>query len=275
MTHNRQQVRALLDEAGAEPRRSLGQNFVADPNTVRRIVRLAGVQPGDAVVEIGPGVGSLTLALREAGASVVAVEIDPTLAAIVREVTDDEVSVVVTDALEVDWSELLASRPTWKLVANLPYNVGATLVLDVLQSAPMVESLMVMVQQEVAARLVAGPGSKTYGIPSVKLAWWADAEIVGSVPPTVFVPRPHVDSALVKVVRHDRQPEDVSPTALAELLDTAFGQRRKMLRKSLGDRLDPTVFAAAGLEPTCRPEEVGLDGWIALTRAAQAGGTGS
>jgi 16S rRNA (adenine1518-N6/adenine1519-N6)-dimethyltransferase len=275
VTHNRQQVRALLDEAGAEPRRSLGQNFVADPNTVRRIVRLAGVQPGDAVVEIGPGVGSLTLALREAGASVVAVEIDPTLAAIVREVTDDEVSVVVTDALEVDWSELLASRPTWKLVANLPYNVGATLVLDVLQSAPMVESLLVMVQQEVAARLVAGPGSKTYGIPSVKLAWWADAEIVGSVPPTVFVPRPHVDSALVKVVRHDRQPDDVSLTALAELLDTAFGQRRKMLRKSLGDRLDPAVFAAAAVEPTGRPEDVDLEGWIALTRAARTQATGS
>ncbi len=275
MTHSRQQVRALLDAAGAEPRRSLGQNFVADPNTVRRVVRLAGVHPGDAVVEIGPGVGSLTLALREAGASVVAVEIDPTLAAIVAEVTDDDVEVVVADALEVDWVDLLASRSTWKLVANLPYNIGATLVLDVLQSAPMVDSLLVMVQQEVAERLVAGPGSKTYGIPSVKLAWWADAEIVGSVPPTVFVPRPRVDSALVKVDRHDRQPEDVSPIALAELLDTAFGQRRKMLRKSLGDRLDPTVFTAAAVAPTCRPEDVDLDGWIALTRAAQTQATGS
>ncbi|HUW04050.1 MAG TPA: 16S rRNA (adenine(1518)-N(6)/adenine(1519)-N(6))-dimethyltransferase RsmA [Acidimicrobiales bacterium] len=268
MTHSRQRIRDLLAAAGVEPRRSLGQNFVADPNTVRRVVRLAEVADGDAVVEVGPGVGSLTLALREAGADVLAIEIDPTLAAIVREVVDDGVTVLVADALTVDWPEVLAGRAQWKLIANLPYNVGTTIVLDVLEQAPMVDSLLIMVQHEVAQRLVAGPGSKTYGIPSVKVAWWADAAIVGSVPPTVFVPKPRVESSLVRLVRHDRQPDDVTSAEVAALVDTAFGQRRKMLRRSLGEHVGDHVFEAAGIDPTLRPEMVGVDGWIDLARAA-------
>ena len=268
MTHSRQRIRDLLAAAGVEPRRSLGQNFVADPNTVRRVVRLAEVADGDAVVEVGPGVGSLTLALREAGADVLAIEIDPTLAAVVREVVDDGVTVLVADALTVDWPEVLAGRAQWKLIANLPYNVGTTIVLDVLEQAPMVDSLLIMVQHEVAQRLVAGPGSKTYGIPSVKVAWWADAAIVGSVPPTVFVPKPRVESSLVRLVRHDRQPDDVTSAEVAALVYTAFGQRRKMLRRSLGEHVGDHVFEAAGIDPTLRPEMVGVDGWIDLARAA-------
>ncbi len=160
------------------------------------------------------------------------------------------------------------AEPSWKLIANLPYNVGTTIVLDVLEQAPMVDSLLIMVQHEVAQRLVAGPGSKTYGIPSVKVAWWADAAIVGSVPPTVFVPKPRVESSLVRLVRHDRQPDDVTSAEVAALVDTAFGQRRKMLRRSLGEHVGDHVFEAAGIDPTLRPEMVGVDGWIDLARAA-------
>lgn len=274
MTHSPQQVRALLDSVGAQPRRSLGQNFVADPNTVRRIVRLAEVGAGDAVVEIGPGVGSLTLALREVGATVFAVEIDAALAAVVSNLFDGGVTVLNADALAVDWPSVLGDQERWTLVANLPYNVGTTIVLDVLERAPMVDSLLIMVQQEVAQRLVAGPGSKTYGIPSVKLAWWADAKIVGSVPPTVFVPQPRVESSLVRVVRHTRSPEEVSRSSVERLVDTAFGQRRKMLRKSLAAHLDQQAFDLAGIESTARPESVGIEGWIALARVAPSGPTG-
>lgn len=272
MTHSPQQIRALLERAGTKPRRSLGQNFVGDPNTVRRIARLAEVAADDLVVEIGPGLGSLTLALCEVGARVIAIEVDPTLSEILRDVTDaSSVTVVTADALGIDWVELLPSDAHAKVVANLPYNIGTSILLDVLARAPMVDSLLIMVQQEVAQRLVAGPGSKTYGIPSVKLAWWADAEIIGTVPPTVFVPQPRVESSLIKVVRHGRQPSDVSVQQVGALVDTAFGQRRKMLRRSLAEVVTESAYAEAGVPPTARPEAVGLEGWIALARAASAG----
>lgn len=267
MTHSPQTVRALLADAGLEPRRSLGQNFVVDPNTVRRIVRLAGIEADDPVVEVGAGLGSLTLALREVDADVLAVEVDQRLADVLADVVDESVEIMVADALTVDWSAALASRPSWKLVANLPYNVGTTIILDVLERAPMVESMLVMVQHEVADRLTAGPGSKTYGIPSVKVAWWADAEIVATVPPTVFVPRPRVSSALVALTRHTRQPSDVTFGEVGKLVEASFGQRRKMLRRSLADLVSDEAFEAASIDSAVRPETVGIDGWIALTRA--------
>ncbi len=171
------------------PSRALGQNFVGDANTVRRIARLAEVGAGDRVVEIGPGLGSLTLALLETGAAVTAVEMDRFLIPVLRQMVEPKGATVVhADALEVDWPALLGNEPGWVLVANLPYNVATPLVLKVLDEAPMVQRLLVMVQREVGERLAATPGSKAYGAVSVKVAWSATASVVGKVPPTVFVP---------------------------------------------------------------------------------------
>ncbi|MEX2626650.1 MAG: 16S rRNA (adenine(1518)-N(6)/adenine(1519)-N(6))-dimethyltransferase RsmA, partial [Ilumatobacteraceae bacterium] len=197
MTHSRPTVRALLDQHGLAPRRDLGQNFVADPNTVRRIAALARVGPADHVVEIGAGIGSLTLALAETGATVVAVEVDRGIVPVLRDVTGhlERVDVVEADAMRLDWSTLLDRQPTWVLVANLPYNVATPLVCDVLDDVPPIGRLLVMVQREVAERLVAGPGSRQYGAVSVKIAHHAVARVVGDVPASVFVPRPKVESA--------------------------------------------------------------------------------
>ncbi len=239
MTHSRPVVRELLASRGLAPRRDLGQNFVADPNTVRRIAHLAGVGAGDRVVEIGAGLGSLTLALAETGATVTAVEVDRGLAAALREVVAgvEGITVVEADAMTLDWPALLgAPGPDggdWVLVANLPYNVATPLVADLLDDVPAIGRMLVMVQREVGERLVAAPGSKAYGAISVKVAYWATARLVGFVPAAVFMPRPKVESALVEIIRHE--PPDVAPDELFALVRTAFGQRRKMLRRSLAD----------------------------------------
>jgi 16S rRNA (adenine1518-N6/adenine1519-N6)-dimethyltransferase len=272
MTLSPRQVRDLLESHGLRPSRALGQNFVADPNTVRRIARLAGVGPGDHVVEIGPGLGSLTLALAETGAAVTAVEVDRHLVPILREVVEPAgVTVVQGDALRLDWPAVLAGAATWSLVANLPYNIATPLVLDLLAGVPAIERMLVMVQFEVGERLAAGPGSGAYGIPSVKAAYWADAEVVGRVPPTVFVPQPRVDSALVRFVRHPEPPVDADRATMFRLVEAGFGQRRKMLRRSLASLVPPEAFAAAGVEPTSRPEQLGLEGWAALARQVGPG----
>jgi 16S rRNA (adenine1518-N6/adenine1519-N6)-dimethyltransferase len=262
-------IRELLDEHGLAPRRDLGQNFVTDPNTVRRIAELARVGPGDHVVEIGAGLGSLTLALAETGATITAVEVDrgvvPVLAAVVEESGVDNVTVVEADAMAVDWTTLI--DPTvdggWMLVANLPYNVGTPLVCDVLDDVPHVTRILVMVQREVAERFAAAPGSSAYGAISVKAAYWGRARIVGHVPAAVFFPKPNVESALVEIIRRD--PPDADPTALFELVKKAFGQRRKMLRKSLSGIVSPEQFEAAEVAPTARPEELGVDAWVRLS----------
>jgi 16S rRNA (adenine1518-N6/adenine1519-N6)-dimethyltransferase len=270
VTHSRQAIRALLDGIQSTPRRSLGQNFVADPNTVRRIARLAGVGPGDRVIEIGAGLGSLTLALAETGADVTAVEVDPRIADVLRGVVADlaeaAVDVVEADAMSLDWSTVLAGDDHWALVANLPYNIATPLVCDVLDTVPAIERMLVMVQREVAERLVADPGSKQYGAVSVKIAYWASARLVGIVPPSVFVPRPNVESALVEIVR--RTPPATDPAALFSLVRAAFGQRRKMLRRSLAERVTPEQFAAAAIAPEARPEQLDVDAWCRLTEAA-------
>jgi 16S rRNA (adenine1518-N6/adenine1519-N6)-dimethyltransferase len=266
MTHSRPAVRELLTSRGLAPRRDLGQNFVADPNTVRRIAHLAAGGPGDRVVEVGAGLGSLTLALAETGATVVAVEVDRGLVAVLREVVADvgTITVVEADAMTLDWSRLLADDGSWVLVANLPYNVATPLVADLLVGVPQIARLLVMVQREVGERLVAGPGSGTYGAISVKVAYWATARLVGAVPATVFMPRPSVESVLVEIVRHE--PPDVAPGELFELVRTAFGQRRKMLRRSLAGRLDAERVAAAGVAATARPEDLALEDWVRLTK---------
>ena len=273
MTHSRRDVLALLEAHGIEPSRALGQNFVADPNTVRRIARLAGVGPGDRVVEIGPGLGSLTLALADTGAAVTAVEVDRYVLPLLRPLVEPRgVRVVEADARHVDWADLLDGGRAWVLVANLPYNVATTLVLDVLERAPGIGRMLVMVQREVGERLAAQPGGKVWGVPSVKLGWWADARVVGLVPASVFVPRPRVESALLAVTRRPAPlggPDRRSATF--GLVDLGFSQRRKMLRRALAGVVTAEQFAEAGLEPTARAEQLAPQDWLRLSRVVAPG----
>jgi len=270
-------VQGLLDEHRISPKKSLGQHFLADPNTARRIVALADVAPHDLVVEIGPGIGSLTLALLDAGAAVLAVELDAKLASVLEAVLEDaglRAEITIADALQVDWSALLADRGPWACVSNLPYNVAVPVVVRVLEEAPGVDRLLVMVQREVGERLAAGPGDEQYGAVSVKVAYYAEAAVVGVVPPTVFVPRPKVDSVLVQMRRRASPPVTVpSEAQLFTLVRAGFAQRRKMLRRALapvlGDRAE-AVLMGAGVEPTARAEVLGLEQWAAVARSAAA-----
>ena len=271
MTLSPRDVADLLDRAGHRPRRSLGQNFVVDPNTVRRIARLAAVGPGDRVVEIGAGLGSLTLALLETGAEVTAVEIDARLVPALRAVVEEGgARVVEADALHLDWAGLLGAGP-WVLVANLPYNLASPLVADLLDGVPAIARMLVMVQREVGERLAAPVGDPAHGALSVKVEYWAQAAVVGRVPPTVFLPRPRVESVLVAI---DRRPEPavpaevVGPGPLFALVRAGFGQRRKMLRRSLAGLVDAEAFAAAGVAPDARAEELDVEAWGRLAAAA-------
>jgi 16S rRNA (adenine1518-N6/adenine1519-N6)-dimethyltransferase len=314
MTLSRQEVLRLLAEYTLSPSRALGQNFVADANTVRRIARLADVGPGDRVVEIGAGLGSLTLALLDTGASVTAVEVDRWLVPVLRQVLADKapcaaVRVVEADAMSLDWAALLsspapaaapASAPLplpapaaapgqspsppqhvggWTLVANLPYNIATPLVADLLDGVPAIGRMLVMVQHEVAQRLVAGPGSKAYGAVSVKVAYWADASLVGTVPSSVFVPKPRVGSALVSLKRRKTpavDPAIVAPAELFSLVRTGFAQRRKMLRRALVDLGIPAAaFVQAGINEESRAEELSVADWVRLAAAAGAGRRGA
>ncbi|MGH9118384.1 MAG: 16S rRNA (adenine(1518)-N(6)/adenine(1519)-N(6))-dimethyltransferase RsmA [Acidimicrobiales bacterium] len=268
MTLTRRAVVELLRRHDIEPSRALGQNFVVDPNTIRRIVRLAEVEPGDRVVEIGPGLGALTLALAEAGAEVTAIELDRHLLPVLDEVlAGTGARVVHGDAMTIDWDGVLGDDRRWKLVANLPYNVAVPLVLDVLDRVPAIGAMLVMVQREVGERLAASPGGSAYGIPSVKLAYLATAELVGRVPPSVFLPRPRVESVLVRIVRRPAPAVDADPDRLFMLVRAAFGQRRKMLRRSLTGLVTPEAFAQAGISPASRPEELGIAEWGRLADA--------
>ena len=272
MTHSPSTIRALLADHGLEPSRALGQNFVADANTVRRIARLAAVGQGDRVVEIGAGLGSLTLALLETGAAVTAIELDRHLVPILRQQTEPTGATVVhADAMTLDWTSVLGPADPehpWVLVANLPYNIATPLVLDLLAGVPQIERMLVMVQLEVGERLAAGPGTKAYGIPSVKVAWWAHAHVVGKVSPTVFVPPPRVESALVEVHRRPPAGDDATRAAVFALVEAGFNQRRKMLRRSLSGRVAPEAFEEAGVRPEARAEELVLDDWLRLAATA-------
>lgn len=268
MTYSRTEIVEMLEAHGLAPSRALGQNFVADPNTVRRIARLAAVGPGDHVVEIGAGLGSLTLALAETGASVVAVEVDRYVLPVLRsQVEPKGVRVVEGDALALDWDDVLDGATAWTLVANLPYNVATPLVLDLLDEVPAIARMLVMVQLEAGQRLAAQVGDPAYGIPSVKVRYWATARLVGKVPPTVFVPRPKVDSALVEIVRREHPAVDADPERMFALVRAGFGQRRKMLRRSLAGLVDPEAFARAGVRPEARAEELSVEDWGRLTSA--------
>ena len=262
MTHSRRDLSDLLARHGLSPSRALGQNFVADANTVRRIARLAGVGPGDHVVEVGAGLGSLTLALAETGASVTAIEIDRYLLPALREVVEPAgVTVVEGDAMSLDWRRVLAGADRWSLVANLPYNVATPLVADLLDGVPAIERMLVLVQHEVAERLAAGPGDAAYGAVSVKVRYWAEASLAGKVPASVFVPRPNVESSLVRLVRRPAPAVDVAPARLFPLVRAGFAQRRKMLRRALAGVVPPEAFAAAGIRPDARAEELDVEDW--------------
>ena len=272
VTHSPQQLLAILGSHGLEPRRGLGQNFVVDPNTVRRIAKLSGAGTGEAVVEIGAGLGSLTLALAETGAEVTAVEVDSGLARALRDVVAEHgVRVVEDDARTLDWPALLAGRNDWRLVANLPYNIAASLVVDLLNNVAALKSMLVMVQREVGERLAAKAGDKAVGIPSVLVAYHGTARLVGRVPATVFYPKPKVDSVLVQIDRHPVPPVEEPLELIGTLLRAGFGQRRKMLRRSLGAYVDPAGFESAGVDSRARPETLSLTDWSRLAAVADFG----
>lgn len=272
MTLTRREVHDLIAARSLQPSRALGQNFVVDPNTLRRIARLADLEPGQNVVEIGGGLGALTLALAATGARVTTVEIDrhllPTLRA---QVEPYGVRVIHGDALTLQWDELLdvpeaggGEDAGWILVANLPYNVAVPLVMRVLDEAPMVRSMLIMVQREVGERLAAAPGAKAYGAVSVKVAYHATARVVGRVPPAVFVPRPQVESVLVRIVRRHTvavDPGVVAPARLFAVVRAGFAQRRKTLRRALLDVVDPGAFAGAAVDAASRAEQLTVEEW--------------
>lgn len=267
MTLSRADASRQLDGAGLRAKRALGQNFVVDANTVRRIARLADIDGHGRVLEIGAGLGSLTLALAETASSVTAVEVDDQLIPLLHENVDalPNVTVVHADAMKLNWNELLGDHNDWALVANLPYNVATPLVADVLDFVPQVKRMLVMVQKEVAERFCATPSTEAFGALSVKVAFYGTARIVGLVPASVFLPRPNVESALVEIVRH---PEILDTTVNAKelfsLVRMGFAKRRKMLRGSLAGRVTPEQFEAANIAPTARAEELSIHDWLRL-----------
>ena len=270
------ELRALAGRLGVRPTKSLGQNFVVDGNTIRKIVRTAMLDPADVVLEIGPGLGSLTLALLDAAAHVVAVEIDPVLAAGLRPTVTDRrpqasarLTVIQADALTLHLP--LDPCPT-ALVANLPYNVAVPILLTVLERMPSVRTGLVMVQAEVADRLAAAPGQPSYGIPSVKAAWYGQVRRAGTIPRSVFWPVPNVDSGLVVVTRRDPPDTPATREQVFSCVDAAFAQRRKTLRAALAGwagspDLAESVLRRAGIDPGIRGEQLSVQEFAALASA--------
>ena len=269
MTLTRSQTSELLARHGLAPRRTFGQNFVVEPETVRRIASLARVTAGDHVVEIGAGLGALTLALAETGASITAVEIDSGLVGVLREnlTGKSNVRVVHDDAMRLDWNALLHDADAWTVVANLPYNVATPLIADLLDKVPKVRRLLVMVQKEVAQRFVAHSGDEAFGAVSVKINYWATARIVGEVSAAVFLPRPRVASSLVEITRREHPAIAAPFTEMFMLVRQGFSTRRKMLRRALDGMATADDFATAGVNPEARAEELSLEEWSRLTIA--------
>ncbi|MER7073540.1 16S rRNA (adenine(1518)-N(6)/adenine(1519)-N(6))-dimethyltransferase RsmA [Terrabacter sp. NPDC000476] len=274
------QVRELAERLEVRPTKQWGQNFVVDANTVRKIVRVAGVGPDDVVVEVGPGLGSLTLALLPVVRHVTAVEVDPRLAGALEETVRSlqpenaaKLRLVAADALTV--TKLPGPDPT-ALVANLPYNISVPVVLSFLQHFPSIERVLVMVQLEVAERLAARPGSKTYGVPSVKAAWYADVELAGRVGRNVFWPAPNVDSGLVSLRRRTPPETTASREDVFGCIDAAFLQRRKALRGALAswagspDRAE-AALVAAGIDPLTRGEQLDVAAFARIAEARPEG----
>jgi 16S rRNA (adenine1518-N6/adenine1519-N6)-dimethyltransferase len=262
----RAEIAGLLERHGLSPSHRLGQNFLADANITRRIVTVAGIVPGARVLEVGAGTGTLTTALAEAGATVVAYEVDAGLAPVLEEVTAGlDVELRFDDIMRVDLEQELGDGP-WTMVANLPYNVGTPLVLDALRNLPSIVRFVVMMQREVAERFAAAPGAKDYGLPSVVAGIHAPARIAFRVPPQVFFPAPAVDSAVVVM---DRVPAPPGAARAIELAAAGFNQRRKMLRRSLAGVFEDPVATIqhAGLDPTSRAEDLGPADFLKLALA--------
>jgi 16S rRNA (adenine1518-N6/adenine1519-N6)-dimethyltransferase len=272
------EIRTLAASLGLRPTKTLGQNFMHDQNTVRRIVRLADLDDRDVVLEIGPGLGSLTLGLLAAGARVTAVEIDPVLAARLPATVAEHapaaverLNVITADALTL--TAIPGPAPT-ALVANLPYNVAVPVLLQLLERQPSLRTGLVLVQAEVADRLAAPPGGRVYGIPSVKLAWYAAASTAGDVGRAVFWPAPNVDSRLLRFIRRPSPvlPDGVTRAEVFTVIDVAFAQRRKTLRAALAGWAGSAAAAEvalrrAGIDPSARGETLGIDAFVALAAA--------
>lgn len=273
-------IRRIAADAGIYPTKKFGQNFVIDPGTVRRIVHEAGVKQSDTVLEVGPGLGSLTLALLETGAKVTAIEIDPplaqrlplTIAEFMPEAAHN-LAVLNLDALQVTPEHIphIADAGSVTLVANLPYNVATPIVLTLLQRFEHLDHLLVMVQKEVADRLVAKPGSKIYGAPSVKLAWYGTSQRAGLVGRNVFWPAPNVDSALVSFTRNQTHRSENLRESTFRIIEAAFSQRRKTLHAALKQVITPECFNLSGIDPTRRGETLTIDEFIMLAQASQGG----
>jgi 16S rRNA (adenine1518-N6/adenine1519-N6)-dimethyltransferase len=262
----------LLRQHGIRPRKELGQNFVIDPNTIRKVVASARLDPGDRVLEIGAGAGSLTLGLAEEAAHVIAVEFDRALHPVLQTVLGDagNVEVVAADAMAMELEEL----PVNKMVGNLPYNIAVDVVMRVLEQARQISALTVMTQREVGERLAASAGSKAYGGVSVMVRYFADARVVTRVSRNAFYPVPGVDSVLVHLVRSSRK-EDVDERRLAVIVRAAFGQRRKTLRNALAPLVGSgagaeEVLRRAGIDPKARAEEIDLEGFLEITRVRES-----
>lgn len=270
------EVRELAEMMQVTPTKKLGQNFVVDPNTVRKIVRLAGVREEDSVLEIGPGLGSLTLGITETGAIVTAVEIDHRLATQLAVTVatcqpDAKLDVINADGMQIT----SLPREVNVLVANLPYNVSVPILMHLLETFPSIQRGLVMVQAEVGHRLAAAPGSKVYGVPSVKAAWYGDWQISGQVSRQIFWPVPNVDSVLVGFEKYDKPIGTEAERLLTfELIDAAFGQRRKMIRQSLQQVVAgsvPELLNSAALSETARPESLSVEDFLMIARAIHNG----
>jgi len=261
----RAETRTILERHGVRLRSSLGQHFLTEPNTVRRIVEISGVGPGSQVLEIGAGAGTMTRALADTGARVIAYEVDEALGPVLEEVVGDSAEIRFEDAAGIDFGTVLPPGE-WTLVANLPYNVGTPILLTMLREVPRVVRFVVMLQREAIDRLAAAPGSKTYGVPSVIVALHGRIAVALRVPPHLFFPRPKVESAVAVI---ERIPPDPASERAIEIAAAAFGQRRKMVRTSLrGPFADPVAaLAAAGVDPTARAEDLSPDDYLRLAAA--------
>ena len=273
MVIGKSDLKNIMEKHDLKPSKSLGQNFVVDPNTILKIIRAANIEKHQQILEIGPGLGSLTAQLSTTS-KVVAIELDRYLVPALEEVLNhfgerENVEIIHQDAMKIDWKEFFSHRQgIWKMVANLPYNIETPLIVTLLENAPEIQSIFVMVQLEVGERFAASPKSKAYGIPSVKAQYWAETKVLGKVSPNVFLPIPKVDSAILQIIRKPSPPE-VNYTNFSRLIQTAFQHRRKMIRKSLTTLIPMSNFTIAEISPQSRPEELSVADWVKLTNTLE------
>ncbi len=273
MVIGKSDLKNIMEKHDLKPSKSLGQNFVVDPNTILKIIRAANIEKHQQILEIGPGLGSLTSQLSTTS-KVVAIELDRYLVPALEEVLNhfgerENVEIIHQDAMKIDWKEFFSHRQgIWKMVANLPYNIATPLLVTLLENAPEIQSIFVMVQLEVGERFAASPKSKAYGIPSVKAQYWAETKVLGKVSPNVFLPIPKVDSAILQIIRKPSPPE-VNYTNFSRLIQTAFQHRRKMIRKSLTTLIPMSNFTIAEISPQSRPEELSVADWVKLTNTLE------